>query len=108
MNTIDKVWTSELNSADAIQSSFDRSTPVRFYDTTLRDGEQTIGVVFPPDEKFEIAGKLSELGVGRIEAGFSPRVGSRLAGGETDPRGRPEIGDLGIFARRARRSGCAH
>ena len=73
MNTIDKVWTSELNSADAIQSSFDRSTPVRFYDTTLRDGEQTIGVVFPPDEKFEIAGKLSELGVGRIEAGF-PRV----------------------------------
>ena len=46
------------NTTPIVCSSFDRSKPVRFYDTTLRDGEQTIGVVFPPDEKLEIAGKL--------------------------------------------------
>lgn len=68
-----KIWTSELNNDQSIQAAFDRSTPVRFYDTTLRDGEQTIGVVFPPQEKFEIACALADLGVGRIEAGF-PRV----------------------------------
>ena len=69
----DKIWTSELNRTDDILSHFDRSKPVHFYDTTLRDGEQSVGVCFSPDEKFNIACKLNELGVGRIESGF-PRV----------------------------------
>lgn len=69
----DNIWTSELNEKPEVQSGFDRAKPVRFYDTTLRDGEQTIGVVFTPKEKFEIACALSDLGVSRIEAGF-PRV----------------------------------
>ena len=69
----DKIWTSDLNRTDDILSRFDRSTPVRFYDTTLRDGEQSVGVCFTPDEKFDIACRLSDLGVGRIESGF-PRV----------------------------------
>ena len=69
----DKIWTSELNRTDDILSRFDRSNPVHFYDTTLRDGEQSVGVCFTPDEKFNIACKLNELGVGRIESGF-PRV----------------------------------
>ena len=69
----DKIWTSELNRTDDILSRFDRSKPVHFYDTTLRDGEQSVGVCFTPDEKFNIARKLNELGVGRIESGF-PRV----------------------------------
>ena len=69
----EKIWTSELNRTDDILSRFDRSTPVRFYDTTLRDGEQSVGVCFTPEEKFDIACRLSELGVGRIESGF-PRV----------------------------------
>ena len=69
----DKIWTSELNRTDTILSHFDRSKPVHFYDTTLRDGEQSVGVCFTPDEKFNIACKLNELGVGRIESGF-PRV----------------------------------
>ena len=69
----DKIWTSELNRTDDILSCFDRSNPVHFYDTTLRDGEQSVGVCFTPDEKFNIACKLNELGVDRIESGF-PRV----------------------------------
>jgi len=40
------------------------------YDTTLRDGEQTPGICFTPDEKIEIAIKLDELGIPQIEAGF--------------------------------------
>lgn len=73
-NTLeDKIWTAEINGQDSIQSAFDRSKPVRFYDTTLRDGEQSVGVCFDPEEKFEIACKLAELGIGRIESGF-PRV----------------------------------
>jgi isopropylmalate/homocitrate/citramalate synthase len=43
---------------------------VRFYDTTLRDGEQTIGVTFDPDEKVMIAELLDDIGVQRIEVGM--------------------------------------
>lgn len=68
-----KIWTSALNELDVVQAGFDRSSTVRFYDTTLRDGEQSVGVSFSPDEKFAIASKLADLGVGRIESGF-PRV----------------------------------
>jgi isopropylmalate/homocitrate/citramalate synthase len=46
---------------------------VGFYDTTLRDGEQTVGVVLDPEQKLEIARLLDHAGVERIEAGF-PRV----------------------------------
>ena len=73
-----KVWTSELNSRPDVRPEFDRSRIIRFYDTTLRDGEQTVGVVFSPQQKLEIARKLDELGVGRIEAGF-PKVSAEDA-----------------------------
>ena len=68
-----KVWVSELNARPEVRSGFRVATPVRFYDTTLRDGEQTVGVVLDPQQKLAIARRLDELGVGRIEAGF-PRV----------------------------------
>jgi isopropylmalate/homocitrate/citramalate synthase len=63
----DLIWTGSLNHPYAIRGS------VGLYDTTLRDGEQTVGVVLDPDEKVEIARLLDELGIERIEAGF-PRV----------------------------------
>ena len=43
---------------------------LKIYDTTLRDGEQTIGVSFDKEEKLEIAKILDEVGVDRIEAGM--------------------------------------
>jgi isopropylmalate/homocitrate/citramalate synthase len=73
IDLVGKVWTSELNSRADVRPKFDKSHAIRFYDTTLRDGEQTVGVIFSPQQKLEIAKKLDELGVGRIEAGF-PKV----------------------------------
>ncbi|MFL6067237.1 MAG: homoaconitate hydratase, partial [Gaiellaceae bacterium] len=46
---------------------------VGLYDTTLRDGEQAVGVALDPEQKLEIARLLDALGIDRIEAGF-PRV----------------------------------
>jgi isopropylmalate/homocitrate/citramalate synthase len=61
------IWTGELNDAYRLGGA------VGLYDTTLRDGEQTVGVVLDPEQKLEIARLLDELGIDRIEAGF-PRV----------------------------------
>jgi isopropylmalate/homocitrate/citramalate synthase len=72
-----KIWVSELNARPEIRSAFPRET-VHFYDTTLRDGEQTVGVILSPQQKLNIARKLDELGVSRIEAGF-PRVSAEDA-----------------------------
>ncbi len=63
----DLIWTGGLNDPYAIRGH------VGLYDTTLRDGEQTVGVVLDPEQKLEIARLLDELGIDRIEAGF-PRV----------------------------------
>ena len=60
-------WTGALNAPHAFTAD------VGFYDTTLRDGEQTVGVVLDPEDKLELARGLDELGIERIEAGF-PRV----------------------------------
>jgi isopropylmalate/homocitrate/citramalate synthase len=62
-----QIWTGALNDAYRVGGS------IGLYDTTLRDGEQTVGVVLDPEQKLEIARLLDELGVDRIEAGF-PRV----------------------------------
>jgi isopropylmalate/homocitrate/citramalate synthase len=87
----DKIWISELNERDEVRGGFERSRPVRFYDTTLRDGEQAVGVVFNPEEKFQIACGLADLGVGRIEAGF-PRVS------DADSRAVKRILEAGLAA----------
>ena len=44
--------------------------PVRIFDTTLRDGEQSPGASLTAEEKVEIARQLDRLGVDVIEAGF--------------------------------------
>ena len=60
-------WTGDINDAHRFEAE------VGFYDTTLRDGEQTVGVVLSPEDKLELARGLDGLGIERIEAGF-PRV----------------------------------
>ena len=49
--------------------------PIKLDDTTLRDGEQTAGVVFANQEKIRIARLLDEIGVHQIEAGIAAMGG---------------------------------
>jgi isopropylmalate/homocitrate/citramalate synthase len=51
-------------------TAFPRAKEIRLYDTTLRDGEQTPGVAFTPEQKYELAGMLSDAGVHIIDMGF--------------------------------------
>jgi len=60
-------------------------------DTTLRDGEQTAGVVFANKEKVRIARLLDEIGVDQIEAGIPAMGGDERAVIE-------EIAHLGLRA----------
>ncbi len=55
-----------------ILKNVDMNLPDKIYifDTTLRDGEQTPGVALTTDEKIQIAQKLNNLGVDKIEVGF--------------------------------------
>lgn len=64
---------------------------VRIDDTTLRDGEQTAGVVFSNREKIQIARYLDEIGVHQIEAGI-PTMGG------DEKKAIKEIVDLGLKA----------
>ncbi len=51
-------------------TGFPRAKEIRLYDTTLRDGEQTPGVAFTPEQKYELACLLSDAGVHIIDMGF--------------------------------------
>lgn len=54
------------------------STSIFIDDTTLRDGEQTAGVVFTNDEKIEIARMLDSIGVHELEVGIPAMGGSEM------------------------------
>ncbi|MGQ0798370.1 MAG: homocitrate synthase/isopropylmalate synthase family protein [Methanobacteriota archaeon] len=45
-------------------------TGIRIWDETLRDGEQTPGVAFTPEEKLDIARRLDEAGVPILDVGI--------------------------------------
>lgn len=51
-------------------TTFPRAKEIRLYDTTLRDGEQTPGVAFSPEQKYELACLLSDAGLHIIDMGF--------------------------------------
>lgn len=60
MNQMEKLKNDNMNLSEKIY----------IFDTTLRDGEQTPGVALTVDEKIQIAQKLNNLGVDKIEVGF--------------------------------------
>jgi 2-isopropylmalate synthase len=53
-----------------MEKTMDTQNTVLFFDTTLRDGEQSPGATLNVEEKLEIARQLSRLGVDICEAGF--------------------------------------
>lgn len=65
-----KFWVSPYNFVPEVRDSMELPEKVEIHDATLRDGEQTPGVVFSIDDKVAIAQKLDEIGIDRIEAGM--------------------------------------
>ena len=66
----DKYWVSPYNFHPEVTGELDLPEKVEIHDATLRDGEQTPGLVFSVEEKVAIAKKLDEVGIDRIEAGM--------------------------------------
>ena len=87
-----KWWVSPYNCIPEVRAKYDLPARVEIHDATLRDGEQTPGVVFSIADKIEIARKLDEIGVDRIEAGM-PAVS------EMDFQAIKEISRLGLKAK---------
>lgn len=65
-----KWWVSPYNFIPEVRDTLQLPPKVEIHDATLRDGEQTPGVVFSIDDKIAIATKMDEIGVDRIEAGM--------------------------------------
>jgi methanogen homocitrate synthase len=63
-------WVSPFNLVPDVRNTYQLPPRVQLHDATLRDGEQTPGVVFSVRDKVAIAEKLAEIGVDRIEAGM--------------------------------------
>lgn len=84
-----KFWVSPYNFVREVRESLELPEKVEIHDATLRDGEQTPGVVFSIEDKVAIAAKLSEIGVERIEAGL-PAVSPQ------DEQAIKEISKLGL------------
>lgn len=63
-------WVSNFNFKEEVKERYNISDNLKIHDATLRDGEQTPGVVLKREEKVEIARRLDEIGVHRIEAGM--------------------------------------
>lgn len=64
-------WLSNYNEIQNVKDEMNKmKKKIKIYDTTLRDGEQSIGVSMNSEDKLSIAKKLALAGVDRIEAGF--------------------------------------
>src|SRR5215471_10081434 len=77
---------------------------IKFYETTLRDGEQTPGVNYFPEEKLAIAQALADMGFDTLDCGFpvsSPGefeavrlIASKVDNAEICAIGRANIADI--------------
>lgn len=69
-------WVCPFNFTEDVNKEL-KDKKVSIHDVTLRDGEQTFGVSFSPEERVRIAEALDEMGIHRIEAGMpiaSPEI----------------------------------
>jgi len=66
----DNWFVSPWNYSEEVIKDYRPPKKVRIHDVTLRDGEQQHRIIFRKDDKVEIAEKLAEIGVHRIEAGM--------------------------------------
>jgi isopropylmalate/homocitrate/citramalate synthase len=66
----DNWFVSQWNYLDEVTKGFQPPPEVKIHDITLRDGEQQAGVILKKEDKIQIAEKLSEVGIHRIEAGM--------------------------------------
>lgn len=87
-----KWWVSPSNFVEEVTSKFQFPKKIEILDTTLRDGEQQPRIVFTKKDKIEIAKKLDEAGVHRIEAGTP-------AASKEDAEAIKEICNLGLNAK---------
>ena len=87
-----KWWVSPYNFVPEVRNSLELPPKVEIHDATLRDGEQTPGVVFSVDDKIAIAQMLNDVGVDRIEAGM-PAVSPQ------DAEAIKQISKLGLKSR---------
>lgn len=85
----DRWWVSPMNFDPEIQESLPER--IRIHDVTLRDGEQTPGVVYRNEERLAVAQALDDLGVDRIEVGM-PIISSEVA------QGCAQVNKLGLKA----------
>ncbi len=81
--------TSPLNFDPEVRHGFGMPEDVQLHDVSLRDGEQTPGVVFDRESRLRIARALDALGVHRIEAGF-PAIS------KDDQEGLAEVASAGL------------
>ncbi|MBP7460174.1 MAG: hypothetical protein KBA26_02690 [Candidatus Delongbacteria bacterium] len=63
-------WTAWLNHDPAFRDKLNLQPTLYIHDCTLRDGEQTPGVVFSTEEKVLLASMMDEIGVQSIELGL--------------------------------------
>ena len=52
------------------------SNNIEFYDTTLRDGNQAVGINFSVEDKLKIARRLSDFGIDLVEGGWPSEANS--------------------------------
>jgi isopropylmalate/homocitrate/citramalate synthase len=102
-------WLSNYNEMAEVKEKLSgMKSKIKIYDTTLRDGEQSIGVSINADDKLRIAKKLAEAGVDRIEAGFAAsseedriavtNIAKEVKGAEIWGFGRCVVNDVKIIA----------
>jgi isopropylmalate/homocitrate/citramalate synthase len=85
-------WVSPYDYADDVRGAIHLPQKIEIHDATLRDGEQTPGIVLSVAEKVEIAKMLDSIGIDRIETGM-PAVS------EEDKEAIKEITALGLHAK---------